>query len=198
MTPMGLSAKGIGVGVVVLGLAGCEWATWRASREAIPADRRDSRRIEPGEAVVVLGFPAPVLHRWRVRIAVRSTDPATARFVFTGAPKWGPRSEAQMMADYAVRVLGVPGDNVVVEEGATTTVENIANSIPLIDDAPAIKIASDTFHARRGRRVLADQSPRLARRLVRTRDYLPGEWGLLHAVMAAWQLGRTLRARRRT
>lgn len=194
---MKLPVRGWLAAVVVLALAGCEWATWRASREALPAGGLDARRVEPGEALVVLGFPAPVLQRWRVRIALRSTDPATSRFVFTGAPKWGPRSEAQMMADYAVRVLGVPADNVVVEEGATTTVENIANSIPLICAAPAIKIASDTFHARRGRQVLAAQSPQLAARLVRARDYLPGEWGLLHAMMAAWQLGRMLRTRRR-
>src|SRR5699024_7307647 len=102
-----------------------------------------------GESVLVLGCPLAVLQRWRVRIALRSTDPDRARFVFSGAAVRTRLSEAQMMADYAVRKLGVPVDNVVVEDQSRTTVENIVNSAPLMAASPAIKIASNTFHARR-------------------------------------------------
>lgn len=91
-----------------------------------------------------------------------------------------------MMAEYAMRKLRVPERNVVVEAQATTTVENIANSTPLLSDSPAIKIASSTYHARRARRNLRDQSPELATRLVRARDYIPVEWGPLHTLMLVW------------
>ena len=130
-----------------------EWKTWRASREALPAGATDPSRIEPGESVLVLGNPVPIVQRWRVRIAVRSTDPDRARFVFSGAAVRGQIPEAQMMADYAVQELAVPLHNVVVEDQSRTTVENVVNSAPLMADSPAIKIASNTFHARRARQI---------------------------------------------
>jgi uncharacterized SAM-binding protein YcdF (DUF218 family) len=178
---------------VVFGWA--EWRTWRASREALPAGATDPARIEPGESVLVLGCPLPILHRWRVRIAVRSTDPNRARFVFSGGAVRSQLAEARMMADYAVQELGVPVGNVVVEDQSRTTVENVANSAPLMADSPVIKIASNTFHARRARRILQDESPELAERLVRTRDYLPVEWGPLHALMMAHEGYRDRRRR---
>jgi uncharacterized SAM-binding protein YcdF (DUF218 family) len=172
-----------------------EWRTWRASREALPAGATDPAHIEPGESVLVLGCPQPLLHRWRVRIAVRSTDPHRARFVFSGGAVRGHVPEARMMADYAIHQLGVPVRNVVVEDQSRTTIENVANSTPLLADSPAIKIASNTFHARRARRILHDESPELAERLVRTRDYLPVEWGPLHALMMAHEGYRDRRRR---
>ena len=188
---------GVVAGAVAAGLAWCEWATWRASREALPADGVDPAHVEDGEAVLVLGCPRPILHRWRVRIALRSTDPAKARFIFSGAAVRSVLSEAQMMADYAVVSLGVPPTNIVLEDQSTTTVENIANSMPQLANAPAIKIASNTFHARRARYILREKSPELAQRLVRTRDYIPCEGGPLHAVMMVQELLRTrIRIRR--
>lgn len=105
-------------------------------------------------------------------------------------------SEAQMMADYAVNELGVPARNVRIEDQSRTTVENIAYSTPLIAGSPVIKIASDTFHARRARNILRDESPEIARYLVRARDYIPGEWGPLHVASALFELYRDRRARR--
>lgn len=180
------------------GLAWCEWRTWRASRDALPADRLDPGRIADGEAILVLGCPRPALYRWRVRIAVRSTDPSRARFVFSGAAVRSALSEAQMMADYAVVALGVPAANIRLEDRSRTTVENVTNSIPLFADAPAIKIASNTFHARRARYILRDESSELAARLVRARDYIPVEWGPLHALMALHELVRRTVRRVRT
>ncbi|MGV0744845.1 YdcF family protein [Mycolicibacterium sp. XJ870] len=176
--------------VVVAVLAWCEWKTWRASQEDLPADGLDPARIEKGEVILVLGCPRPALYRWRVRIAVRSTDPMRARFIFSGGAVRSKLSEAQMMANYAVVTLGVPATNIVLEDQSRTTVQNIENSIPLLVDAPAIKIASNTFHARRARRILRDESPELAARLVRARDYLPVEWGPVHGFMLAHELIR--------
>ncbi|MDH6246048.1 uncharacterized SAM-binding protein YcdF (DUF218 family) [Mycobacterium sp. OTB74] len=178
----------------VLGWA--EWATWRASRELLPAGATDPGQVVADECVLVLGNPFPVLHRWRVRIAVRSTDPLRARFIFSGGAVRTPVSEAQIMADYAVDFMGVPSANIVLEDQSRTTVENIVNSVPLMLGSPAIKIASDTFHARRARRILHNQSPELARRLVRAHDYVVFERGPLHAVMAGFELYRQRRTRR--
>jgi hypothetical protein len=172
-----------------------EWITCKASSEACPVGATDPRRIVPGESVLVLGCPLPILQRWRVRIAVRSTDPDCARFVFSGGAVRGQIPEAQMMADYAVHELGVPARNVVVEDQSRTTVENIVNSTPLLADSPAIKIASNTFHARRARQLLGRESPELAARLIRARDYLPMEYGPLHLALTAFEGYRSRRAR---
>jgi DUF218 domain len=178
---------------VVLGCA--EWRTWKASKEVLPERATNPRHITSGECVLVLGNPLPILHRWRVRIAVRSTDPDRARFVFSGGAVRSKISEAQMMADYAIQELGVPARNVVIEDQSRTTVENIKYSTPLMADSPVIKIASDTFHARRARSILRDESPQLADNLARARDYLPGEWGPLHAALVAFECFRQRHAR---
>lgn len=183
------------VAVLGLFLGWAEWTTWKVSRDALPAGSTEPRRIVDGESVLVLGCPLPILQRWRVRIAVRSTDPERAQFVFSGGAVRGPVPEAQMMANYAVHDLGVPVHNVVVEDRSRTTVENIVNSAPLMADSPAIKIASNTFHARRARQILRDESPELAARLVRARDYVLLEWGPLHAGLVAFESYRERRAR---
>lgn len=172
-----------------------EWTTWKVSRDDLPAGATDPRRIVPGESVLVLGCPLPILQRWRVRIAVRSTDPESARFVFSGGAVPGQIPEAQMMADHAVRQHGVPARNIAVEDHSRTTVENIANSAPLLADSLAIKIASNTFHARRAREILRRKSPELAARLIRARDYLPSEYGPLHVGLIAFEGYRDRRAR---
>lgn len=125
---------------------------------------------------------------------MRSTDVNSARFVFSGGAVRTPISEAQMMADYAV-TRGVPLHHVVIEDQSRTTVENIVNSTPLLADGSAVMIASDTFHARRARRIVHAESPELARRLVRARDYIPFEWGALHVVALAFEAYRRRRAR---
>ncbi|QNJ95190.1 YdcF family protein [Mycolicibacterium fluoranthenivorans] len=170
---------------------GAEWATWKASRDLTAGSPRPA---VPGETILVLGCPIPPLWKWRVRIAVRSTDPCTAVFVFSGGAVRTPVSESRMMADYAIDRLGVPAGNVLIEDQSRTTVQNVVNSIPLMTDSPAIKIASNTFHARRARQILRDESPELAQRLKPARDYLPAEWGPLHAVLLAYHLYRDRRA----
>ncbi len=98
------------------------------------------------------------------------------------------------MADYAVDSLGVPGHSVMLEERARNTVENIDFSLPLITSAPAIKIASNTFHALRARRIIADNHPDAVDRLARGRDYLPFEWGWLHTALFVFEQVRKIRA----
>jgi hypothetical protein len=180
-------------------LAVAEAVTWRASHSFVPRARRDATVHEPGEAVLVLGFASRghgrvgAVQHWRIRIAVRSVDPADALFVFTGAATRGGLSEAAVMADHAECRFGVPRAHIVLEEQATTTWENIGFSIPLLADATSIRIASNTFHARRARRYLAKRSPELAERLRRGRDYLPLEFAPLKPVLAGYELVRILR-----
>ncbi|WP_082614393.1 YdcF family protein [Mycobacterium sp. Root265] len=189
----GKSWAAVTAAALTVGFGWAEWSTWRASRSALPTGATNPRQITAGECVLVLGNPLPILHRWRVRIAVRSTDPDRARFVFSGGAVRSKLPEAQMMADYAVHQLGVPAHNVVIEDQSTTTVENIKYSVPLMAGSPVIKIASDTFHARRARRILHDESPELADHLVQARDYIPGEWGPLHAALVAFECYRVCR-----
>ena len=125
---------------------------------------------------------------------MRSTEVDGARFVFSGGAVHTRTSEAQMMADYAV-ARRVPLRHVVIEDQSRTTVENIVNSTTLLAGGSAVMIASDTFHARRARRIMHAESPELARRLVRARDYIPFEWGVLHVALVAFEAYRRRRAR---
>ncbi|QVQ55037.1 YdcF family protein [Spiractinospora alimapuensis] len=171
-----------------------EWACWRASRQEYP------RRPPPAgdrEAIVVLGYPSGagdwpgLVQRYRARVAVRSRAPEASRsvLVFTGAGsrRGARRSEASVMAEYAVRHLGVDPADVVLEERATTTWENIMYSLPLVGSFPVVKVASNTFHARKARRYLWRQAPAVAVRLRRTRDHRFGELFPLKPLLALYR-----------
>lgn len=174
-----------------------EWVTWRASFDAVPIDGLDPAARGDDDVVLVLGFRSSesgrinAVQRWRVRIAVRSVGPACARFVFSGGTAHGGESEAALMARHAVEAHGVPEEHVVLEEQSRTTWENIAFSVPLVDDASSIVIASNTFHARRARRYLGTQAPELAARLRRGTDYRFGELLLLKPYLAIYEWRRS-------
>lgn len=181
----------VGSGILIWG----ELASWRASRQALPREPRAAA----DEAIIVLGFPSgrddrpSFMQRYRTRIAVRSRNPEALRsvLVFTGRTpnrSGRHRSEAAVMADYAVHRLGVDPADVVLEEEATTTWENIARSIPLVRDFTTLLIASDTFHARTARRYLRTQAPQLAMKLRRADDYRVGELGPVRPVFAALKI----------
>ncbi|MFC0623628.1 hypothetical protein [Kribbella deserti] len=54
----------------------------------------------------------------------------------------------------------------------------------MIENAARIKIVSHSMHAEKGRAYLWRQRPDLAVRLVRGRDYRPGEWILFKPALA--------------
>lgn len=166
----------VALAVLTLPLA-AELLHWRASRHLRNADA-GSRGISGSEAVIVLGYRATrsgrlhPLQRWRTEIAVRSMDSGRdGRLVFTGAGRGGSPSEAATMAAYARAVLGVPADRIILETEARNTWQNIELTLPLVEDADTIKIASDPMHAARARRYLRRQRPDLADRLVSADDY---------------------------
>lgn len=94
--------------------------------------------------------------------------------------------EAQMIADYAIHKLHVPTRNVVLDDQSRSTVENVMNSMPLMADDPAIKNASNTFHARRARQILAAIAP-TGRTFGTGARYIPIEWGPLHLLLVAYE-----------
>jgi uncharacterized SAM-binding protein YcdF (DUF218 family) len=172
-----------------------EWVAWRASLDALPPAGLDPRP-RPGDVVLVLGFRSSahgrvnLIQRWRVRIAARSADPATATFVFSGGATVGTTSEAALMARYAVATAGIPPRNVSLEEESRTTWENVAFGLPFLRDAESIVVASNTFHARRARRYIAAQAPDLAPRLRRGGDHRFGELPLVKPYLAVYEWRR--------
>jgi uncharacterized SAM-binding protein YcdF (DUF218 family) len=170
--------------------AWAELATWRASRQEYPAHA--AAGPAGGEDVVlVLGFPARRdgragwVQRWRVRIARRSAPPG-ALFVFTGGAVGRSVAEADVMASLA-HEAGVPHDRIVHERTARTTRENLTRSLPWVEHARTLRIASTALHARRARRYLRELDPRLHARLRPSRDFVPLEIGPLRIVSTAYE-----------
>ncbi|PPK94623.1 DUF218 domain-containing protein [Kineococcus xinjiangensis] len=172
------------------GVTTCALALLLAVAVAEIPNRRASRRGLPGappaagrgpEVVLVLGHPCRrdgrlhPMQRWRTDIAVRSMHPQHGRLVFSGAGREGGPSEAEVMADYARRALAVPAERIALETRARSTWENVAHSLPLLEDAAILRIASAPLHAARARRYLAQQRPDLAQRLAAADDYRFGE-----------------------
>ncbi|WP_233549291.1 YdcF family protein, partial [Clavibacter lycopersici] len=73
-------------------------------------------------------------------------DDVAARLVLCGGSVMGDEPEARILARFARDELGYAGA-VVLEEASTSTRENVANAIPLIEDADTIRIVSDPVHA---------------------------------------------------
>lgn len=101
------------------------------------------------------------------------------------------------MADYAMNVLHVAPSMIELEEQARTTWENIAFTLPQLRSATQIKIASNTFHARRARRYVLKQAPELGARLHRARDYKLGELAPVKLMLVIYEWRRAIREQRR-
>ena len=176
------AASAAGVALLAFG----EWQSWRASRAGYPSETVPSAGRD---VVLVLGFRSAAddrvnwLQRWRTRIAVRSVDPATALFVFSGGAVRGRRPEAEIMAEYGIRRLRIPPANVALEPRATSTRENIEFALPWLREAGTIRIASNTFHARRARGYLRELDPERWQRLAPTRDHVLLELGPLRLAL---------------
>jgi uncharacterized SAM-binding protein YcdF (DUF218 family) len=198
MIIVGVVAAGLLLGIVVVEYSHC------LAMRRIAASLRagSSARGSGSEAVIVLGFPprrdgrTSAVQRWRCRIAVRSLDPGRSSvLIMTGAATRGRRSEAEVMAGYARDIPGVPAHQVMLEEQARSTWDNIKYSLPLAEPFTAIKIASDPFHVRKAHRYVARIRPDLVTRLEPAGCYRPGEYLPLKAAVVAHEIWS--RARRR-
>lgn len=173
-----------------------ELRTWRASWDGVSAGSSGER----GEIVVVLGFRSSAdehpnfVQRWRTRIALRTVS-ADGVLLFTGGAVRGARSEASVMAEYAVE-RGFPSDRILLEEESRTTWENVSNNLDILRQAPTIRFASTTLHARRARLYLASQAPDLAARIRRGRDFRWGEYVPVKAYLLAYDYAKRLVGRR--
>ncbi|CAQ00945.1 YdcF family protein [Clavibacter sepedonicus] len=152
------------------------------------------------EVVVVLGLGnasprANRINRYRVRAALRSIDPraASTALVLCGGSVMGDEPEARILARFARDELGYAGP-VVLEEASTSTRENVANAIPLIEDADTIRIVSDPVHAEEARGYLRAARPDLADRLASADDYRFGEMTWMKPLAIAVALLRRVRS----
>lgn len=178
---MSTPAKGMGgalarAGVMAVALPG-EIAQAIAHRTAAQEPQGAGRL-----GMIVLGRPSARggkvhgLQHQRCLHAVRTAaaHPGPVRAVFTGwagsTATEGARSEAAVMAEHAQR-LGLRADEVLLEETASTTFENVRNSLPLVEDCDEIALVSDAFHGLRARRHVQQLRPDLAERLVRADDH---------------------------
>ena len=114
--------------------------------------------------------------------------------VLCGGAVSGPVPEAEVMESYA-RARGYEGP-IRLDRESRSTLQNIENAIPLIEDAASVAIVSNSVHALKGRILLRGLRPDLADRLVRGADYRFGEQILVKPIAAVVGLA-DLRALRR-
>ena len=180
--------------------AGAAFLLWgeavsaRASRRGLDEGRLGARRT-----VLVLGYGnrghrANAVNRFRVRAGLRTLRNPDDVLVFSGGAVRGAEPEARILARYAER-RGFPGV-ALLETESRTTVENIRNVIPLLEEAVEIAIVSNALHAERARGLLRAERPDLAARLVRADDYRFGEISVIKAVAAVLTLVEGRRGRR--
>lgn len=110
------------------------WSDPRSSPGTGTLTAKDSDQI-----IVVLGYGnrgerPNGINRFRARAGLRSIDPMarSALLIFCGGAVTGRTSEAAILDRFAREELGFTGRSL-VEDQSTTTWENIANAIPLID-----------------------------------------------------------------
>jgi vancomycin permeability regulator SanA len=121
-------------------------------------------------AVLVLGYPSepdgsvhPV-QRLRVAAGVEAyRTHACSRIVLSGGAVQTGHVEAETMARIA-RELAVPASDLVLEDQARSTWENVGCGLRRLGGFDRIFVASDSLHARRGVRYLCRQAPDLCAR----------------------------------
>ncbi len=105
------------------------------------------------------------MQRWRVEEGVAEYRRGRAPvLLFTGGAAANKFVESYVMAQYA-RTLGVPSKNILTEPRSTTTVENIRNSMPLLQSRGWTRVE-----------------------LISSRDHLPRIAVLMGATPCVWRL----------
>ncbi len=202
--PFSMPVRALGIaGAVLAGVfAFAEAAHWRSSRRRLGDGRGVvSCRAQPqgltglsteprmtagsNQIIVVLGYAnhgerPNGINRFRARAGLRTIDPAARStvLIFCGGAVIRRTPEALILERFARRTLGFTGRSL-LETQSSSTWENIANAIPLIDEeltpASTISVVSNSHHAEKARDHLWQMRPDLARRLVRGGDYRFGE-----------------------
>jgi vancomycin permeability regulator SanA len=127
-------------------------------------------------AVLVAGYPtredgsAHPLQRARVAAGVAALRAGgCTRLVLSGGAVHGRYVEAQTMAGLA-RERGVAAEQIVVEERARSTWQNVGCAAPLLAGFERVYLVSEGLHARRARRYLCRQQPGWCDRVVAVRS----------------------------
>ena len=189
-------AMGTLVGVA---FAASEWLHWRAARRCLP--QVGARSTGSGDDVVlVLGYPSRggglhPMQKWRIDIAVRSMERTCDVLVVSGGSRKHGRCEAEDMAAYARDRHGVAPGRLALEREAESTWQNVQYSLPVLESARTIKVASSPLHAARGRAYLAAQRPDLAGRLRPSDDFRLGERPGWKALTVAYYWASAVRGR---
>lgn len=89
--------------------------------------------------------------------------------------------------------LGIPREVIVLEEHARSTWENVAFSLPLVDQYGSIAFCSEPMHAARARRYAVKQRPDLQGHLVSADDYRPFERWWIKLPSAVYELSIDIR-----
>ena len=146
-----------------------------------------SRAVFAGASVAHIVRPSAVSD-------IARASAAAEVLVLCGGAVSGPVPEAEAMENYA-RARGYAGP-IRLDRESRSTLQNIENAIPLIEDAASVAIVSNSVHALKGRILLRELRPDLADRLVRGADYRFGEQILVKPIAAVAGLA-DLRALRR-
>jgi uncharacterized SAM-binding protein YcdF (DUF218 family) len=139
--------------------------------------------------VLVPGYGGHIraVERWRTAVALRTLAAHGGGTLVVS----GHRGEAERLA------LLAPQHDVVLEQTARSTWDNVERSIPYFEEADRFAIASDWFHVRRATGYLRQIRPDLSSRLVPAeRQWWRGWWiqaggGLYEALLAGRRLLRS-------
>lgn len=179
----------IGSGALLCAFAASEAIDAAASR--MRAQRASEVRTgERRAALVILGYGqtgerANLVNRFRLGHALRTArvlerEGWSVTLVPSGGAVRGRTPEAQLLADEAER-RGWRGP-IVLENASTTTWENVANTLGMVEEAGAAAYISHPLHSLLARIYLGRQRPDLTDRLIRAKDYRALEWGPLRIV----------------
>ena len=164
---------------------------------AVFADASLARIVRPS-AVSGIVRPSAVSDIARASAVsdIARASAAAEVLVLCGGAVSGPVPEAEAMENYA-RARGYTGP-IRLDRESRSTLQNIENAIPLIEDAASVAIVSNSVHALKGRILLRELRPDIADRLVRGADYRFGEQILVKPIAAVAGLAdlRALRRRR--
>ena len=162
---------------------------------AVFADASLARIVRPS-AVSGIVRPSAVSDIARASAVsdIARASAAAEVLVLCGGAVSGPVPEAEAMENYA-RARGYAGP-IRLDRESRSTLQNIENAIPLIEDAASVAIVSNSVHALKGRILLRELRPDIADRLVRGADYRFGEQILVKPIAAVAGLA-DLRALRR-
>ncbi|WAC17760.1 YdcF family protein [Luteolibacter sp. SL250] len=121
-------------------------------------------QARPSDCIIVLGaavhgdVPSPVFLQ-RLRHGVDLQHRGMARkIIFTGARAEGDSHSESGMGEFFARSMGIPADNILIEERSTTTLGNLVEAAALMKEhrLESAIIVSDPDHMKRAMRMARD------------------------------------------